>query len=233
VTVPFDTALELAGLTGALLAEPDLDAALARVVRTSRATVARCHGVSLTLREKGVPTAFAADDPWAEDLDRLQVVEQEGPCLDCTREGSVMRVRDLRVDGRFPSYGPRAAEQGALSAVSFPLSADGATVGALNLYSREADAFHTEAVALGTLLAAHASLALQAASAYFAERALAARLREAMLSRAVIEQAKGLLMGQLGCDADQAFTHLVERSQVTNTKLRDVAQSLVDSSRRG
>jgi GAF domain-containing protein len=231
VTVPIDTALELAGLTGALLAEPDLDSALALVVRTSRQTVPGCHGVSLTLREKGIPTAFAADDPWAEDLDRLQVVEQEGPCLDCTRESSVMRVRDLRVDGRFPSYGPKAADRGALSAVSFPLSADGVTAGALNLYSRDVDSFGTEAVALGTLLAAHASLALQAASAYFAERDLAARLREALVSRAVIEQAKGLLMGQLGCDADTAFRRLVERSQATNTKVRDVAQALVDASR--
>src|SRR5687767_14650354 len=141
MSVPYDTAMELAQLSGVLLGEPDLSAALARVVRVSRAVVPTCDGASLTLRERGRPEAFAADDPWAEELDKMQVVEQEGPCLDCMREGSVMRVRDLSDDGRFPIYGPRAAERGALSAASFPLSGDGAVVGALNFYSRQRDGF--------------------------------------------------------------------------------------------
>lgn len=232
MTVPFDTALELAQLSGHVLAATDLDDALTRVVQTCVVTVGPCDGASLTLREKGVPTAFGADDPWAEQLDAMQVEEQEGPCLDCMREASIMRARDLEVDGRFPNYGPRAAAAGARSAVSFPLTADGLTVGALNLYSRRPDAFGTEAVAVGTLLAAHATLALQAASAFFAERELAARLQQAMASRAVIEQAKGLVMGERGCDAEAAFGVLVALSQSSNTKLREVAQDLVNRSRR-
>jgi AmiR/NasT family two-component response regulator len=77
------------------------------------------------------------------------------------------------------------------------------------------------------LLAAHATLALQAAQAFFASKDLAVRMQEAMGSRAVIEQAKGVLMRELACDADTAFQHLVERSQRSNTKLRDVAAQVV------
>jgi GAF domain-containing protein len=231
VSVPYDTAMELAQLSGLVLGEPDLDAALGRVVRVTVATVPSCDGASVTLRERGVPTAMAADDPWAEELDRLQVVEQEGPCLDCMREGSIMRVRDLVDDGRFPSYGPRAAELGARSVASFPLNGDAQVVGALNLYSRATGAFDTHDVALGTLLAAHASLALQAATAYYNSRDLAGRLQEATASRAVIEQAKGLIMGRRGCDADAAFAELVSLSQRGNVKLREVAQRLVDDAR--
>ena len=233
VDVPYDTVQQLAQLSGIVLTSTDLDAALNEVARTGVAVVERCDGVSLTMREKGVPTASAADGDWARELDRMQVEEQEGPCLDCMREGSVMRVRDLADDGRFPTYGPRAASMGAHSALSVPLSADGRTVGALDFYGRSPDAFDTDDVALAQLLSAHASLALQAASAYFSSRALAEQLKAAMASRAEIEQAKGILMAQRACTADEAFAALVELSQRSNRKLRDVAHAMVESTARG
>jgi GAF domain-containing protein len=159
VTLSYDTALELAQLAGLVLSEPDVDAALTRVTQVAVRVVPDCAGASLTMRNAGVPSAPAASDPWALSLDELQFAEQEGPCLNCLREGSVMRSRDLAADERFPSYGPRAAERGARSALSLPLAADGRTVGALNLYSRDVDAFDREALAVGELLAAHAALA--------------------------------------------------------------------------
>ncbi len=227
VTLSYDTALELAQLAGLVLSEPDVDAALGRVTRVAVSVVPRCHGASLTMRRDGVPTAPASDGDWAFGLDELQFAEQEGPCLNCLREGSVMRVRDLSTDERFPSYGPRAAERGARSALSLPLAADGRTVGALNLYSREVDAFAREDVALGELLAAHAALAVQAAVAYYSSRDLADQMRSAMASRAAIEQAKGVLVAQRRIPPEEAFERLVELSQTTNRKLRDVAAEVV------
>ncbi|MEV5717111.1 ANTAR domain-containing protein [Amycolatopsis mediterranei] len=50
-----------------------------------------------------------------------------------------------------------------------------------------------------------------------------AQLREALASRPVIEQAKGMVMLLRGCPADEAFGVLVTVSQLTNVKLRDVA----------
>jgi GAF domain-containing protein len=228
VSVPYEAVQELARLSGLVLAAEDAAAALTTVCEVATAVVPGCDGTSVTTRESGMPTASSASDDWSRRLDRLQVEEQEGPCLDCLREGSVMRVRDLSTDGRFPSYGPRAAAEGALSTLSLPLSADGRTVGALNLYGKEPDAFGTEAVALGTLLAAHASLALQAANAYFSSRRLAEQLQEALSGRAAIEQAKGVLVERHGGDPDAAFSALVARSQSTNRKLRDVAREVVD-----
>jgi len=228
VSVPYEVAQELARLSGLVLSTADLDAALTTVTQVATAVVPRCDGTSLTMRDHGRPTASAADGDWARTLDAVQVEEQEGPCLDCLREGAVMRVKDLAEDGRFPNYGPRvAAELGARSTISVPLSADGRTVGALDLYSRQPDAFDTQDVALAVLLAAHASLALQAANAFFSSRDLAGQLQDALASRAQIEQAKGLLMRDHRCGPDEAFRHLVERSQQANRKLRDVAAELV------
>jgi AmiR/NasT family two-component response regulator len=54
-------------------------------------------------------------------------------------------------------------------------------------------------------------------------------LRAAMHSRAVIEQAKGIIMGATGCDAEAAFDLLRQQSQHLNRKLRDVAEEVVAS----
>ncbi len=228
MSLSHEIALELAKLAGLVLTEPDLDTALVAVTRVAVSAVGPCDGASLTMRDRGVPSAPVADGDWAVELDRLQFVEQEGPCLDCLREGSVMRVPDLAQDGRFPNYGPKAFAMGAASAMSVPLSADGRTVGALNLYSRRTDSFDSDAVAIGELLAAHASLAVTAAMAYYSNRDLADQMRQALDSRAVIEQAKGVLMAQQRCSADEAFALLVQQSQRANRKLRDVAQGVVD-----
>jgi GAF domain-containing protein len=228
VDLSYDTALELAQLAGLVLTEPDVSAALTRVTHVAVAVVPACDGASLTMRRAGVPDAPAASGDWALGLDELQFAEQEGPCLDCLREGSVLRSRDLAADERFPSYGPRAAERGARSTLSLPLAADGRTVGALNLYSRQVDAFDRDALGLGELLAAHAALAVQAAMAYYSSRDLAAQMRSAMASRALIEQAKGVLVEREGISPERAFDRLVEQSQTSNRKLRDNAALLVD-----
>jgi GAF domain-containing protein len=228
VDLSYDTALELAQLAGLVLSEPDLDAAMTRVTQVAVAVVHRCDGASLTMRRAGVPDTPAASDEWAKGLDELQFAEQEGPCLDCLREGSVMRSRDLSSDERFPSYGPRAAARGARSALSLPLAADGRTVGALNLYSREPAAFDRDALGVGELLAAHAALGVQAAIAYDSSRDLAAQMRSAMASRAQIEQAKGVLVERETISPEQAFDRLVELSQAHNRKLRDVAADVVE-----
>ena len=52
-------------------------------------------------------------------------------------------------------------------------------------------------------------------------------LRAAMTSRTIIDQALGILMGQLRCNADDAFAVLRKMSQDTNTKLRDVATAII------
>jgi GAF domain-containing protein len=156
-----------------------------------------------------------------------EVVVQEGPCLNCMREGAVMRVPDLKLDGRFPTYGPQAAERDAASTVSVPLMADGRTVGALNFYSREADAFDNDDVAVCMLVGARAELGLQAAHAYHSSKSLATQLQGALSSRVIIEQAKGVLMAQRGCDIDTAFASLVELSQRSNRNLRDIAELVV------
>jgi GAF domain-containing protein len=221
------TANELATLSGVVLSATDLSAALHEVSLVAQRVVPGCDGASVTMRERGTARSTAASNAWAKEVDTLQVVVQEGPCLDCMREGSVQRVPDLAKDGRFPTYGPQAAARGAGATLSVPLSADGQTVGALNVYSHEVDRFGQDALAITMLVAAHGQLAVLAAQAYLASQALAGQLQEALTSRVVIEQAKGVLMGRLRCDAETAYRHLVEQSQRSNTRLHVVAAQVI------
>jgi anti-anti-sigma factor len=63
---------------------------------------------------------------------------------------------------------------------------------------------------------------IESRSAQFAEQ-----MRQAMESRAAIEQAKGMLIAAHGCTPDAAFRLLAERSQDSNRKVRDIAAAMV------
>jgi AmiR/NasT family two-component response regulator len=79
----------------------------------------------------------------------------------------------------------------------------------------------------------YAAVALLNAALIDSKTALAGQLEEAMASRAVIEQAKGVLMGRLGCTPEGAFSHLSRQSQHGNRKLHDVAVQVVRDAREG
>jgi GAF domain-containing protein len=216
----------LTALAAVALGHEDLDSALVEVCRIATRALPGADGASVTTFPQGRPSAIA-DGDWAQTLDELQYSEHEGPCLDAFRTGNAFRVRDLAAEPRWPSYTPRAVDRGARSMMSLPMAAEGNLIGALNLYSRQADAFDSESVSIAEIVAAHAGLASQVTAAFFGHRDLAEQMREAMASRAVIEQAKGIIMTRERCSADDAFAYLVQLSQNSNRKLRDVANAVV------
>jgi GAF domain-containing protein len=233
VTYTEESLRQLSALAGAVLGQDDLPSTLQAVTRIAVATIPGCEGSSLTAYRDGHPSVVAADDDWSRALDELQYAEREGPCLDAARTGNAFRVRDLAEDTRWPIYAERAVGLGARSMVSLPMSSDGKIVGALNMYCRTPDGFTAEEVALAELMAAQAGIAMQVAASFFQHRDLAEQMRQALASRARIEQAKGVLMGARGCTEEEAFDLLVELSQTSNRKLRDVAEAVVDSARGG
>ncbi len=220
---------KLSALAGAVLGQDDLAGTLREVTAIAVDVLADCDGASMTTFEDGRPGVVAAESDWALELDELQYEEREGPCLDAVRTGNVFRVRDLDGENRWPFYTPRAVAQGARSMVSLPMSSEGRTVGALNVYSRTPDSFSAEEVALGELMAAQAGIAMQVAASFFRHRDLAEQMKTALVSRARIEQAKGVLMASRRCSEEKAFELLRELSQTSNRKLRDVAEVVVQS----
>jgi GAF domain-containing protein len=121
------------------------------------------------------------------------------------------------------------AGSGMQAMLAVPLNVRDRTLGALDMYSRSPEPFSPEDCSVAEVYAGHAGVALANLETHEAAVELAAQLQQALDSRAVIEQAKGILMASRGLDAEQAFEVLVSASQRENTQLRDVATTVVDT----
>jgi len=174
--------------------------------------------ISVVIGRREVTSAAPSSD-LARQVDALQAETGEGPCLDAVFQQQTVRVADMRLEQRWPSFARRAAEAGAASMLSFQLWVEGDNLGALNLYSRSPDAFTDESEHVGLLFAAHAAVA-------YASAQKQDQLVQALATRDLIGQAKGILMERYQIAGDQAFSVLVRTSQNANRKLRDVAEDL-------
>ena len=213
-----------------LVAEAPLGETLDRIAVVARDAVASAVAAGITLLdERERPTTKVWTDELSPAIDQAQYADGAGPCLDAYREGRIIRVDDTReaVD-RWPGYSAAAADHGVLSTLSLPLGAAGYTFGALNLYATREGGFDAVDESDAEMFATQVSVVLANARAYWEAFDLAQGLRQAMDSRAVIEQAKGKIMAASGCSPDEAFDLLVRASQRENTKLRDVARRVVE-----
>ena len=224
-TQPQDAFAELAKIS---LAEHSLEHVMAKIADLAKSTLQVRGEVSVTLVERGKPSTVASTGALATDLDERQYARSYGPCLDCIDGGEPLIVEDMRHEQRWPDWAATAADLGAGSSMSIPVPLQREVSAALNVYSTDAGAFDESAVELASTFAAYAGVALANMHLYQAQGQLAEQLQESMRSRAGIEQAKGILMGQRRCTAQEAFDILVRLSQETNRKLRDVAEALVD-----
>ena len=215
-------------LVGLLRTEETAEQTLERLATLACAAVPGAAVGSVTLWQDGQPYTVVSSDPLAEEIDTKQYEVLEGPCLDASRYGQPYLVPDMAAEQRWPVFSDVAALNGIGSSLSLPLTARGDVIGALNLYSREPHAFDG-AVEIAGQFAVQAGITIANAAVYRASRRLAEELQEAMSSRAVIEQAKGVLMAEQGCTADGAFTLLRLASQRENVKIRDIAARIVEA----
>lgn len=200
----------------------DLQEALRTIVELAAATLEACEYAGISLVERGRITSPASSDDIPRRVDEIQSEVGEGPCVDAIREHEIFTTGDLPGEARWPRFSPRAhAETGVRSVLSIRLFVEEDTMGALNLYSTGADAFDESDVALGSVFAAHAAVAMLAARRQ-------QTLEEKAASRDVIGRAKGILMARSGVTDEQAFEMLKAASQRMNVKLRDVAQQVAD-----
>jgi GAF domain-containing protein len=126
----------------------------------------------------------------------------------------------FRIDStRNETGGVECVDHGILSTLSCPLTVEGTTNGALNLYARTENAFGPEQTRTATLFAAQAAIVLANAHAYWSARARAEQLEQALSTRAPIEQAKGIIMSTMRCGPDEAFRILRKQSQQQNRRL--------------
>jgi GAF domain-containing protein len=227
VQQPIDPIAAFAELGRIKLGETDLDGVLTRVAELARKALPGADEVSITLVRDGRAQTAAFTGELALRLDERQYANGGGPCLQAAADQATVSVPDTATDGRWAEWVAAAAAAGAGSVLSVGLPILEDVSGALNSYGTMPDSFDDDAVRLAQTFADYAAVALANAHLYDTSANLAQHLRLAMASRAVIEQAKGIIMGERRCTAEEAFAVLKKASQDSNRKLRDVAAALV------
>jgi|tagenome__1003787_1003787.scaffolds.fasta_scaffold20969357_2 GAF domain-containing protein len=212
-----------------VLGEQPLGAVLRRIARLAQQTVPGADEVSVTLIERGRARTVAFSGQLAAALDERQYEDGFGPCMDAALTGQTITVEDTRTDQHYPGFARQARRQGIRHTLSLGMVTMYEITGALNIYGRgEAGPFEQRALDIAAGYAAYASVALVNAATYAGAMEQVSQMQQAMTSRAVIEQAKGILMAGRRCGADEAFGILRDLSSSSNRKLRDVAQAVVE-----
>ena len=216
--------------------DADLESMLARVTVLAVDGVTGADAASVLLGDPAGPELLSSTSRRAQAMDGAQFMAGTGPTFEAYRSGHPVCTPDAGPDRRWPQLADRWLEQaGARSCLAIPLLGDrGETLGVLTLYSRRAAAMD-----LATSRA-HAEPFARAAESLVRDSKLVGEivrvrdeLREALTSRAVIDQAKGMIMMSRRCSADEAFAYLRSTSNARNRKVRALAQEIVDAASRG
>lgn len=162
------------------------------------------------------------------DLERTQLRNQSGPCVEAYRSGRVVAVPDLTAEAaRWPEYAEVAARAGLTAVAGIPMRLQEESVGAVNLYAAGPRAWSTEDVGVAAVFADIATGYLVHASQLAQQQRLTGQLQDALDSRVVIEQAKGMLARAHGITVDEAFQRLRRHARSHQETLRSVADAVV------
>jgi GAF domain-containing protein len=209
------------------LAEHSLESILQAVVDLAKTVLPGDLEASITLLIDDKPTTAVFTGQLARDCDESQYEQGYGPCLHAASTGELTEIADMQAETRWRDYVQHAAQRGALSSLSVPLPISDGVSGALNIYAREPNTFDADSRSAAVRFAPYAGVAVANMYVYQNAQNLAANLQKALDSRAVIDQAKGILMERYKLTAGQAFQVLVRISMQTNPKVRDIADQLV------
>lgn len=212
-----------------------LDVVLQRLAESAREAIDGAEAVSVTTLEGDKARTAAATDEQVVQIDEAQYAAGDGPCLEAARTKQPVRALVREARERWPDFAAAAERLDVRSYLSAPLlideEEDGELVGALDVYGSTDGAFDPLDTGLLRLLTLAASATISTWGRLQQAREVIDQLDEALLSRAEIEQAKGVVMALNKISADEAFERLVKMSQDSNIKLRDLSRQLLASLR--
>lgn len=186
------------------------------------------RGAGVSLASEGALSFAAASSEDLAALERIQEERQVGPCVEAFRSGAAVLVTDLTEDpGRWPDLTSAAVSSGIVAVAGIPMHLNGTRIGAVGLYATCRREWTAEEARTAELIAALAGGYLANASYLDQARQTVDQLQEALDSRVVIEQAKGVLAGERKISVDQAFEVLRTHARNRGASLREVANAVV------
>jgi GAF domain-containing protein len=180
------------------------------------------------MAEEGQLHFVTAVSPDSKELELSQEEHQEGPCRDAYETGEVVRVTDVRQESaRWPHYSATATRLGLAGVAGIPMRDRGEVIGALNIYSREPREWSDGDIAVAVVLADVATSYVLNASKLHDQEQLSEQLQQALESRVVIEQAKGITAQRKSVTVDHAYQLMRGHARNNHASLRTVAEAIV------
>lgn len=227
ITVTREFADHVADVAQLLEGDEIPDEALHRLTALTAELVPGGTAAAVTIAMASGALTFAASDQRLEELHRIQVDGDGGPVVETLRHNEPRRVDDMTTECRWPGFCRAAADAGFASCLVLPLRTDRQPAGAVALYGHEPNVFRGAAHDIAMLVAAQGGTAVHNAALYGTCRRMVESLHAGLESRAVIEQAKGILHAELGVTPAEAFRLLSRYSQDTNQRVRKISAGLV------
>ncbi len=190
--------------------------------------VPACAAAAALVWRGGEPAALAASHPSLPELIEAQVRSGRGPVLDALSGGEPIGCPDTLDEPRWPEYADVALRQGVRCSLTLA-HWSGADAVCLSLFGARPRVLGPSSVAAARRLVAYGGAVVSMAAEYGDAQRAAWQLRDGAESRAVVDQAKGILMHALGCSAEEALARMRQISQARNMKVTDVAATVIDS----
>jgi len=194
------------------------------------AEVLSLSGAGVTLVHVGRQRFVTAAVQAIATLERVQESFQKGPCIDAVASAAPVAVPDIAegdASVRWPDYTVAAKNAGIHAVAGIPMLAEGAAIGAVNLYDSQPRDWSAEDLRVATIFASIATGYLAHASSARQQQRTAEQLEQALNTRLIIEQAKGVLANQRETTVDEAFKRLRSYAREHNARIHDVSRAVV------
>lgn len=184
-------------------------------------------GVSLGDEDRRLRFITASNETITE-IERVQELAQHGPCVDAYQGRTGVQSRDLTTENRWPELVPDAVRLGFRSIAALPMRLADDTIGSLTIYDVRKRDWHDDDLQAAQLLADMAVTYVTNASALERSERIREQLQQALESRVVIEQTKGMIAADHGVGVDEAFKRLRAYARARHASLHDVAHAVVN-----
>jgi len=222
---------ELAGvfarMSGLLLTEETVETALGLLSALAQETVPGSSGAGVSIIDGRKRTSSGSTDDRVRRADALQYELDEGPCLTAASARELVRIDDVAEDRRWPRWAREVLPLGLHAAMSAPLVAGDASVGAIKVYADAAGTFDARSERLLSLFSAQAAVLVANVQSYDRASRLSGGMREAIRNRDDVNLAKGVLMGRDRIEEEAAIAALVSRAEQDGTSVAEVARAVI------
>ena len=227
---PRDLSAELAQAASELLslASASESRAMHRLVELAARHVPGCSGATAVLWQEDEPAVSSASHPDLSELAEVQLASRRGPAIEARAEGKQVSCQDTLSEDRWPEYTSRALSMGVRSSLTL-VHTSGQLGLTMTMYATRPNVLDASRAPVAELLIAFGSAVMRNTSSYDAAQRTVRQLSEGADSRAVVDQAKGILMVGLSCSADEALRRMREISQTSQIKVTEVARRIVES----